>query len=233
MKPKERRIWWGLGALALCAVSCSQWNGPTPVLLPVEPPEPPHHYRPRPTAEPTATPEPTPAPTPLPTPTPVPKPKVAGPRLFIIGLGGGLDWPFSGWNKSYSLGTGGSVEVGYAFFKDLEFGLNLEYFSYSGSFFGQPLSDQDLRAHLWGRYLWGQWPIRPYVTVEAGQLWETFQVGTNSLQNEYPTGGVGGGMELGLDQDTDLYGQALFNFLFSPGTTAIDIPFTTGLRFKL
>lgn len=233
MRARKNWFWWGLAALSLCAAACNRWNGPTPVLSPVEPPEPPHHYHPRPTAVPT--PEPTPEPTPVPTPkpTPAPTPKVVGPRLFIIGLGAGLDWPFSGWNPSYSLGTGGSVELGYAFFKDLEFGLDANLFSYTGSFFGQPLKDQDLRVHFWGRYLWGKWPIRPYVTAEAGELWESFQVGGSSAQSEFPTGAVGGGMELGLDENTDLYGQALFNFLFSPGTTAVDIPFTTGLRFKL
>jgi hypothetical protein len=38
---------------------------------------------------------------------------------------------------------------------------------------------------------------------------------------------------LGLEPDLGLYGEVLFNFLFSPQTTAVDIPFTTGLQFKL
>jgi hypothetical protein len=238
VKFKEKWIYLCLGALSLCAISCTP-NGPTPILEPVEPPLPPHHYRPRPLPTPTPlptavpTPEPTPKPTPVPTPLPTPKPFVKHDPLLIIGLGAGLDWPFSGWNPSYSLGTGGSLEVGYAFFKDLEFGVNADYFSYSGSFFGTPLTDQDLRVHFWGRYFWGQWPIRPYLTAEGGEVWESFQVGGNSLHSQYPTGGLGGGMELGLDKGVDLYVQALFSFLFSPGVTAIDIPFTTGLRFKL
>lgn len=236
MKSKGNRIYLGLGLFSLLGFACGRWNGPTPVLSPVEPPAPPHHYHPRPvepTATPSPTPPPTPVPTPIPTPTPKPKPKVAGPRLWIIGLGAGLDWPFSGWNPSYSLGTGGSLELGYAFFKDLEFGLNADFFSYSGSFFGQPLADQDLRVHFWGRYLWGKWPVRPYLTAEAGELWEFFQVGGSSLQSQYPTAAFGGGMELGLNPEMDLYGQALLDFLFSPGVLAVDIPFTTGLRFKL
>ena len=176
-----------------------------------------HHERPRP-----------PAVKPLPWRT-----REDGFRHWIFSAMVNLSFPMSGWNSNYAVGTGEDLEVGYALDRHWTMGLGMSFLNFSGSYFGIPLSNKATQVNLLARYFWGNGGIQPYLAAQAGGAWQVSTAIGTSVENFNPSGGFGGGVELGLDEATAFYGESLFNFIFLPKGAAWEVPISTGLRFKL
>lgn len=170
---------------------------------------------------------PTPAPIPV-TPTPTPFPRL------IVGGGVGMAWPFSGWNSTYSSGTGFSADIGFAIDHQWVVGLGLSSFNFSGSIYGVPLSYQDVRGNVMVRYFLTPAKIHPYLTLRAGEIWQTATAENQSIKSYFPELNVGAGVELDLDYWASLYAEATCDMIFiSSNDYATDIPLVLGLRLKI
>lgn len=154
-------------------------------------------------------------------------------RHWIVGWGLNMDFPVSDWNSAYDFGTGMNVEVAYALTKSWVMGIGMTFMNYSGSFYGIPLTDQDMDLHLLTRVMWGKGGIEPYVTAQAGGIWQTSTALGQTAQEVSPTVGLGAGVELGVDETFDLYCEALFDLIMGIQGTAWDIPISTGVRLKI
>ena len=154
-------------------------------------------------------------------------------RNWFIGMGIGMDFPSSGWNPAYNFGTGSNMEIAYGFIKGWVMGVGMTFMNYSGSVYEIPLTDRDINLHWLTRISCGSGGIDPYFTAQAGEAWQTSTVYGKSVREMNPAMGVGAGVEFGLDSRFDLYGEGLLDFILNPQGTALDIPFSTGIRLKL
>lgn len=147
---------------------------------------------------------------------------------FYIGLAGGADIPAQNWQSAYTVGPGGAVELAYRLDSQLELGLDVMGFYFSGTNFSGAITDAQIYLLPTLRFHFGG----PYLLVSGGAEVE-FLSGNPLNPVVDPELALGAGYEADLGGRTFLFLEGKGNVIFSPLATGIDVPVVAGLRAGL
>ena len=153
---------------------------------------------------------------------------------WYFGVGGGIDVPTQNWHPAYNLGGGGSVRGGYNFDKNWGLQLSVENMYFEGTINGTSTSVFNPRPVLAGKFTADTKDIQPYLFVgPALDILVSSAGGTSTTDTNFGAEG-GAGVQLNLDQQTDLFleGKYAMVFLSNAATSTIeDMPVELGVNF--